>query len=680
MPLSHHPKNHSVSFDWMAIPLELQVRILSSLRAHDLSSVHRTNRYFWKNTALQHAIVVYCAEQVYPKNLTQGYETQPITCGLSSLTVYQDEALTSPKGKTKNNFSNKNNHTGKNRSGSLGCREDSASETNIHKSRSISMGSLDDLNEHESTKMSSSQDVGTISTEVLYTFEHLRNMELLVVARVLNSPEPATGFVVSKSWCKAALQWLESKQDRCRQQQQSEDGSKKKKKTKKERLKERKQHQVCSSNTYMSTTAIPPPPANVNSDITCEHDQLQHYTSSRSARARRRLLDKQAWKILKALYPESTPLPTATGECLLCRAEACQIQKAIQNEQEAAKQQRKLPLKNESMRRFYTRTRGVPEHCLRRRRLSGSSLHLDNFCEGQNDDYDVHDEDTKMPAHTLDSEGPDNSICPLVDGTYYVLPRSWCHGWRRFIKTGEGGMSSTKYAAPDATCLLCDGHRMALLPPHLAAFLCGESSQLLEAMGGTAALLPFHRISDTTTSHSYVGLPIGQAPAEASIRNMRSLGLSDTEISLQLNAMRTIEAQQQRLRQLSNTSNRSNIVDGNDIEAGESRNERLDRENHTVVEILTEEEFRALEACWPGLSVFALRLSVQQSGKLPSHDDEDVMDSFIHCGVNFCTPICQTCDATGRQCSISVKNRARKIGLKKNTDKSRVSSSATLEY
>ena len=135
-------------------------------------------------------------------------------------------------------------------------------------------------------------------------------MKLLVVVRV---PEPATGFVVSKSWCKTAFRWLEGQQERMQQhnRQQLEvhnaacSNRKNNKKTRKQRLKDRKHSHSRISNSS-NPVSIPPRPANLNSDITCEHDQLQQYTSIRSARARRRLLDKQAWKILKVLYPEST--------------------------------------------------------------------------------------------------------------------------------------------------------------------------------------------------------------------------------------------------------------------------------------------------------------------------------------------------------------------------------------
>jgi len=702
--------------------MEIQVRILSCLRAVDLSAVHQTNRYFWQNARLQHAIVVHCAEQVYPPNLTKGFAAQPISTSSSTTTaaaaadskdaaaITSINSIASGKGKSSKNHQGRR---GKSRSNSLGSQEEDDSSRQRRpagKNRSCSMGSLEDKT--ETSESSTSSEAASVSASPeLYTFEHLRNMELLVVARVLNSPEPTTGFVVSKSWCKTALRWLEGQQERLQQhqQQQQEDAgtpgsNKKKKKTKKQRLKERRQNHVNSSSASARNAILPPPP-NVNSDITCEHDQLQHYTSTRSARARRRLLDKQAWKILKALYPESTPLPASTGECLQCRAEACQAQKQLQDEQEMAKQQRKVPLKDPCVRRFYTRTRGVPEHCLRRRASSEQSLRSVEEptttlpAMPTDDGIDVaaeEDMDRKMPASktppTSCCEGLDDSlncsatssidICPFVDGTYYVLPRVWCHGWRRFMKTGEGGFSPTKYAPPDAACLLCDSHRMALLPPHLEAFLSGESSQLLEA----ATIPDVASLPPSSSRRTISSLPPGQAPTEA-VQAMRSLGLSEAEISQQLTAMRSIEAQQQQRLQRQASAN-NNVADGvaaADAESSSttvSRNERLDRENHAVVEILTQDEFSALEACWPGTALFALRFSIERpsgGGKqgVENTGDDDDVDSFVHRGIKFCTPICHSCDATGRQCSVSIKNRARGW-VKKGAEKSR--SPASLEY
>lgn len=540
-------------------PLEIQVRTLSFLRAVDLSKVTQTSKYFWQNKNLQNAVVEFVADHVYPTRWTEGFELQPTSKPVS---------------------------VRKTRSSSLGSQE----EAKRPKSRSSSLGSLEENNN------TGGGGPTLVKVKTLYTFEHLQNMELLVLARALSSPEPSTGYVVSKSWCKSALLWLEGRQQHHHHNNNDTNSGKKKKK----KQKKAKQRQI--------NNASPPKP-NMNSDIVCEHDQLCHSTSSRSARARRRILDKQTWKILKGLYPESSVLPSYFGECLQCKVQKLQAQKQQHDAQEVAKLKRKEPLRNPYIRKFYTRTKGMPEQCLVRH---------------QNKD----DLDRKLPARV----GGD---CPLVDGTYYVLSRSWCHGWRRFIKTGEGGQTPTKHIAPDAACLLCDAHRMALLPPHLESFLYGESSVLL------AVAPPLVTTSITAAT--------AQSPSQESIQAMRSLGWNEVEMARQVSAMRRIETLQQQRQSVESTP--------------ESRNEALDRENHTVVEIVTEDEFRALERCWPGTVVFGLRVIVKNG--MADYD----------------TPICRSCDATGRSTPVTIRRRVSRWDKKSKKGSEKVQRApASLEY
>ena len=631
------------------LPNELQVRILSYLRAHELSKVHQVNRYMANAKQLHHDIVLYCAEQVYPPKWTDGFQYQPTTS--SATLVEHNQAKRSSNGVAKV-------VKGKPRSCSFGSLEDTiAMKNRAAKSRSSSLGSIDDdcstgtiATNDPSTASSIKSDDGSselsILQQPLYTFEHLRNMELLVVARVLNSPEPATGYVVSKSWCKTALCWLEGQQERRYEQQQqalqaaleSDSGgsNKKKKMVKKLKAKStRKTHQRAAT-----------PPPNVNSDITCAHDQLQHCTSTKSVRARRRLLDKQAWKILKALYPESTPIPAQSGECIQCIAEACQIQKIEHDQQEALKEQRKLPLQNPHIRRFYTRTRGVPEICLRTR-------------SGKDDGETA----------TLQKGTNDKDECPLIDGTYYVLPRAWCHGWRRFIKTGEGSAvtnypnGTSSYSPPDASCLLCDAHRLALLPPHLEAYLYGESDHLFDSSSSyNKAKSPKHS-ADTAPAiatlfsdivdRQYPLVPPGQGPTQESILAMRSLGLDEYEIGRQLSAIRVIEARNERLNQQEDMT--SSAI---------SRNELLDQENYHVVEILSETEFRNLLGCWSAsTSVYVLRFIVNRGDVTTIAATTERDSLMIGLGqeeasrADFCISVCRNCDATGRYHCVKGKQR-----------------------
>jgi hypothetical protein len=403
-----------------------------------------------------------------------------------------------------------------------------------------------------------------------YTLGDLRNMELTVVARLLSSPEPKTGFYVSKSWIKKTLLWLDKV------------NSAPPKKLTKKQVRQRQRR----------LSDIIPPWPNANSDILCTHQNLQR-CGVKSARSRRRLMDKQAWKILKKLYPDSTQLESVQGECLQCLVETETQKRSEQDTLEQAKLERKKPLDNFHVRRLYTRTRGVPTHCVK--------------------------SDTEDRTNTF----------PLVEGTYHIIPRAWCHQWRRYIKTGEGVVPPP----PNGSVLLCEAHQLALLPPHLEAYLDGQTSQLLATSRGADVLSPRHAAPG-------IGPPVGVRPNmdAATVNALMVAGISPAELATQQMAMLQLEQQQQRQIQAPLTPIRAQETD---------QNELLDRENHTVVELVTDDEWIALQetGCWPcQRSNFFVSITVDESGK---------------CTLS--TVPCQNCDTSGSASSscFSVKNRAR---------------------
>jgi hypothetical protein len=464
------------------MPSELQVHILTYLRALDLSAVQQTCTYY-NNSDLVDAVVTHMMYHVYTPELTQG-----------------------------------------------------------------------------------------VNASGRYTLGNLRNMELTVIARLLSSPEPKTGFYVSKSWIKKTLLWLDMVNS----------ASPRKKLTKKQFRQRQRQ-----------LSDINPPWPNVNSDLLCTHQNLQR-CGVKSARSRRRLMDKQAWKILKKLYPDSTQLESVQGECLHCLVET-ETQKRIEHDAlEEAKLERKKPLDNFHVRRLYTRTRGVPTHCVK----------------------------------SDDTEGRRNAF-PLTEGKYHIIPRAWCHQWRRYIKTGEGGMPPP----PEASVLLCDAHSLALLPPHLEAYLDGQTSHLLATTTrGVDVLSP---------RHAAPGIPpVGVRPNmdAATVNALMVAGISPAELATQQMAMLQLEQQQQRLIQVPLTPTRSQEANPNDL---------LDRENHIVVELVTDNEWIALQetGCWPRQhSNFFVSITVTETGK---------------CTLS--TVLCQNCDTSGSASlsCFSVKNRAR---------------------
>jgi hypothetical protein len=354
----------TTSLSLICLPDECQVHILTFLRAFDLSPLQQSCK-FYNNSDRIHKVVSFFIEEVYGRDLTQDIVVTDDCNGL-------DNKKTVKNSKTNNGVKQPPKKGGE--------------------------------------KDTTFPDDFTFTSEPKYTLEHLRSIELAVVARVLSLPEPKTGFYVSKSWIKKTLLWLEANSNRTSTSQKQL--SKKKQRQRDRRLSD-----------------VSPPWPNVNSDILCEHQNLQR-CSAKTARSRRKLMDKQAWKVLRKLYPDSTTLESVSGECLQCLMETEAAKRTETDRLEQAKVERKKPLGNPHVRRFYTRTKGVPTHCL----VDGIEAAAD------------------VPSSPFS--------CPLIEGKYVILPRSWCHQWRRYMKTGEGSIP----LPPESSTLLCDAHKLALIP------------------------------------------------------------------------------------------------------------------------------------------------------------------------------------------------------------------------
>mmetsp|Transcript_7796 Transcript_7796/g.11194 ORF Transcript_7796/g.11194 Transcript_7796/m.11194 type:complete len:590 (-) Transcript_7796:46-1815(-) len=477
-------------------------------------------------------------------------------------------------------------------------------------------------------------------SETKMSYQHLRNMEMLVVARVLSRPEPVTGFYVSKSWCRTALKWLELQQEELQREAQQHNSTSNHHHSKKKKKMSKKQQRI--RNRRLSD-AHPPWP-NVNSELLCPHSNLKGENNSKSARARRKLLDKQAWKVLKKIYPESTALDSANGECLQCALEQETDRKADLDRLEAQKAERRQPLSCPIVRGIYTRSRGVPINCL------------------------------KPTTATTDSSSPAMAgatllspiTCPLVPGLYHAIPRAWLHQWRRYLK--QGGEKPP--CAPDSTALLCHAHRLPLIPPHLEAYLYGETSNLLSTTSATSTTSPVavaaspstpSRAGTETGLTNAVGRPIGTMASitstpnsntptmdRAMVDSLRAAGMSPADVASQRMAMMTLERQ-----------NSNNVMQQQTQEQLVlTNNEQLDRENGVVVEIITEEEYEALSKWWPKIhSSFVVRFAVSEE----TTRSISTFDSFSSASIAWSTPPCRECDASSRSqcCDLHVRNRAR---------------------
>ena len=381
------------------MPDEVQVHILTFLRSFDLGPVQQTCQ-FYNDSDRIHEVVTHFVHHVYGMEYTDGI------VGIIDAS-----------------FANHSNTSSNNRK---------PSGKNHHSRNKKNKQQLSKPSIVEAQK---------VSKPFKYTLAHLRSIELAVVARVLSLPEPKSGYFVSKAWIKKTLLWLEKANETATTTT-----------TPKKKLTKKQQRQ---RNRRLSDVAAPWPNANI--DILCEHQNLAR-SSAKAARSHRKLMDKKSWKVLSKLYPDSTQLSSVSGECLQCLMEAETARKADQDRLEQQKLERKKPLANSHVRRFYTRTRGVPYHCLVENKGNTTIEANGDICERFGDDGGG--KMSPCEASCIRRGSLSGVTCPLSSGTYVMLPRAWCHQWRRYIKTGEGCMP----LPPDSSAFLCDAHKLALLP------------------------------------------------------------------------------------------------------------------------------------------------------------------------------------------------------------------------
>jgi hypothetical protein len=419
------------------LPNEVQIHILSYLRSYDLGPVQRVCR-FYNNVDRIHDVVTFLVHHVYGSEFCEGAieveDTEEVDDSIDGVNV---NSVSNNKKKLKENISSSSSKKNNNRKHPNHKKSNDNSTNTSNANANVVVKDVDVEVEVPSSS-SSFSNTTTTQQQCRYTLTHLRSIELAVVARVLSLPEPKTGFYVSKSWIKKTLLWLELEQQKdknANEKKAAAAANNKKLSKKQQRQKNRRLSDVL------------PPATNVNSDIVCEHQNLQR-SGAKAARSHRRLMDKKSWKVLRKLYPDSIQLESTHGECLQCLMEAETYQKNESDKLEHAKLLRKQPLSNPHVRRFYTRTRGIPYHCL--------VEHKDGEVkEEYEEDEEEQDQKPKSIPYSVNVER-----CPLTSGTYVILPRSWCHQWRRYMKTGDG----CKPLPPDSSSLLCDAHKLALLP------------------------------------------------------------------------------------------------------------------------------------------------------------------------------------------------------------------------
>jgi hypothetical protein len=256
-------------------------------------------------------------------------------------------------------------------------------------------------------------------------------LEVKSIIASINSSQPLnTGYWVSATWISNAKKYYDALN--------IPDGKKGKKKSTK--IRQRR-----------GSDCLPPWP-NMNADITCSHGNL---ALTDSLKAKRRILNKKSWKLLRKFYPEGPEYKqNASLVCPICDDEKYQAMNAEVSLREAEIRSRKLIL-NEYTTAIFNRKSGVPSHCI----------------------ISLPDDLLALQLHTL---GHIDRLCaPLASGLYNLVPRNWLRLWRQWMK------DSTVSSLPplDCTGLLCVAHGLLTVPPHVDEYLRGIKKSLLSNLG-----------------------------------------------------------------------------------------------------------------------------------------------------------------------------------------------------
>ena len=272
----------------------------------------------------------------------------------------------------------------------------------------------------------------------------LYTQEIKAIRDALSSSQPTngTGYWVSTSWVSNAKKYYEAIH--------LPDNTTKSNKAKRS-LKIRQRR---------GSDALPPWPQ-INSEITCPHGFL---ALNKSLKAKRRIMDKQCWKLLRKFYPSGAEFKVSinTPECRICASAEtnCKLVEARKSEVELQIRQADIPT---ILVPLSNRKNGIPSQCRSVQR-------------------DVATEDeliTLMSLGEIIEPLVPSLVGPLVPGLYTLIPRSWLKLWRQYLR------DATVEQMPllDTTSLLCTAHGLLVIPPHVHEYLQGTRRGLLQGLG-----------------------------------------------------------------------------------------------------------------------------------------------------------------------------------------------------
>ena len=252
--------------------------------------------------------------------------------------------------------------------------------------------------------------------------------EIRMITEAVSNPCPTDGkgYWISSSWLANAKLYYDALS--------IQDGD----------IKSSKARKAMKIRARRGSDALPPWP-NINSEITCEHNQL---SLQKNIRAKRKIITSRSWKVLRRFYPRSNEFRVSSlvQECAIfsCNDSAARLQEELRLRREKEMRQRSVPT---ALHALLMRKTGVPSSAC----AAVTRSNRDNQSRKQQ---------------------------PLVPGIYHLLPREWLRAWRQYLN------DPTVASLPllDCTSLLCIAHGLLVIPPHVEEYLNGTRKSLLQGL------------------------------------------------------------------------------------------------------------------------------------------------------------------------------------------------------
>jgi len=228
------------------------------------------------------------------------------------------------------------------------------------------------------------------------------------------------------------------------------------------------------------------------------HGALALFTGPR---AKRKIIDKKSWKLLRKFYPEGFEFKVKeTVTCSECEREVHQKRLEEECKRENVLRERNIDA-DSPLYSIFMRKNGIPSSYLRVTGDELTALHTNCALNGhvdQSNDNDIISMDWSCTACTMLNPSTENichmcftvrdttfisnpvvSMMPLRPGIYNLVPRYWLRSWRQYIKDP----SIASFESLDCTSLLCSAHGNLVVPPHVEEYLKGIRRTLLTNLG-----------------------------------------------------------------------------------------------------------------------------------------------------------------------------------------------------